>query len=42
MNKVEALFLEALDTEKFYDVINDDFSFLDLIIDNDGKDEKDE
>ena len=33
MNKVEVLFLEQLESEKFHDVTNDDFSFVDSIID---------
>lgn len=33
MNNVEKLFTEQMETEKFFDVINDNFSFIDSLID---------
>lgn len=33
MNNVEGLFLEQLESEKFHDVVNDDFSFVDSMVD---------
>lgn len=33
MNKVEGLFLEQMEEEKFHDVANDDFSFVDSLLD---------
>ena len=33
MNNVEGLFLEQLESVKFNDVTNDDFSFVDSMID---------
>ena len=34
MNKVEQLFLEEMDRTNFMNIINDDFSFVDSLIDS--------
>lgn len=34
MNKVEQLFMEQMEEDKFHSVVNDDFSFADSLIDN--------
>lgn len=34
MNKVEQLFLEEMDRTNFMNIINDDFSFIDGLIDS--------
>ena len=33
MNNVEAMFLEQMEQKKFHDVTNDDFSFVDSLLD---------